>query len=509
MCIRDSYNVTNDNGALTVTAATLTVVNTNRSKVYGATLTNADFAGSITGVVAGDNITVTRSSTGSVATATVAGSTYPIVGTLAEPDSRLANYNVTNDNGALTVTAATLTVVNTNRSKVYGATLTNADFAGSITGVVAGDNITVTRSSTGSVATATVAGSTYPIVGTLADPDSRLANYNVTNDNGALTVTAATLTVVNTNRSKVYGATLTNADFAGSITGVVAGDNITVTRSSTGSVATATVAGSTYPIVGTLADPDSRLANYNVTNDNGALTVTAATLTVVNTNRSKVYGATLTNADFAGSITGVVAGDNITVTRSSTGSVATATVAGSTYPIVGTLADPDSRLANYNVTNDNGALTVTAATLTVVNTNRSKVYGATLTNADFAGSITGVVAGDNITVTRSSTGSVATATVAGSTYPIVGTLADPDSRLANYNVTNDNGALTVTAATLTVVNTNRSKVYGATLTNADFAGSITGVVAGDNITVTRSSTGSVATATVAGSTYPIVGTLAD
>ena len=498
-----------------ITKADLTVVNTDRSKVYGVVLTNADYAGSFTGVVAGDNITLTRASTGDPANATVValGPTYPIVGTLADPDSRLGNYEVLNPNGVLTVTKASITVVNTSRSKVYGVALTNADYAGSITGLAAGDVITVTRASAGDAATATVAGSTYPIVGTLVDAANRAANYELSNPNGLLTINRAPLTLVNTSRLKVYGVTLTNADYAGSISGLVADDVITVTRASTGDAATATVAGSTYPIVGTLVDLGSRLTNYELSNPNGVLTVTKASITVVNTSRSKVYGVTLTNAYYAGSFTGVVAGDNITLTRASTGDPANATVVapGPTYPIVGTLADPDSRLGNYEVSNPNGVLTITKASITVVNTDRLKVYGVTLTNADYAGSSTGIQAGDNITITRASTGGVADATVAGSTYPIVGTLVDPNGRLANYNVTNPNGVLTITKASITVVNTDRLKVYGVVLTNADYAGSITGNLASDYITITRASTGGVANATVVapGPTYPIIGTLAD
>src|SRR6185312_14585553 len=268
----------------------------------------------------------------------------------------------------LTVTAAPLTIVNTDRSKVYGVTLSNADYTGSISGLVAGDVITVTRASTGDAANATVAGSTYPIVGTLIDAGNRLANYSVTKADRASTVTAAPLTIVNTDRSKVYGVTLSNADYTGSISGLVAGDVITITRASTGDAANATVAGSTYPIVGTLVDAGNRLANYSVTNPDGALTVTAAPLTVVNTSRSKVYGETLSNADYTGSISGLVAGDVITVTRASTGDAANATVAGSTYPIVGTLVDAGNRLANYSVTNPDGALTVTPRPITIIPT---------------------------------------------------------------------------------------------------------------------------------------------
>jgi hypothetical protein len=147
-------------------------------------------------------------------------------------------------------------------------------------------------------------------------------------------------------------------------------------------------------------------------------------LTIVNTSRSKVYGVTHTNADYTGSITGLVAGDVITVTRSSTGDAAGSPV--STYPIVGTLVDAANRAGNYTISNPDGVLTVTPATLTIVNTSRSKVYGVTHTNADYTGSITGLVAGDVITVTRSSTGDAAGSPV--STYPIVGTLVDAANR---------------------------------------------------------------------------------
>src|SRR5512137_2504207 len=192
----------------------------------------------------------------------------------------------------MTVDKASITVTSTNRSKKYGQTLTNADYTGTFTGVVAGDNITVTRASAGDAANATVAGSPYAIVATLSDPDSRLSNYNVSNTDGVLTVDKASITVTSTNRSKTYGQTLTNADYTGTFTGVVAGDNITVTRASAGDAANATVAGSPYAIVATLSDPDTRLANYNVSNTDGVLTVDKASITVTSTNRSKTYGQT-------------------------------------------------------------------------------------------------------------------------------------------------------------------------------------------------------------------------
>nr|WP_121270717.1 MBG domain-containing protein [Pedobacter schmidteae] len=586
----NNYTITYTNGSLTVDKQDLVVVNTDRAKTYGDVLTNASFTGSLTGVVNGDNITLTRNSTGAVATA-VTGTTYPIVATLSDPGSKLANYNLTNTNGtltvdkkALTVTASNrtktygdavtftgtefsqaglingntltgvtlnstgaaatavasvtpypiiptvavgagldnyaityvngglsvdqkaLTVVNDNRSKAYGDVLTNADFTGSLTGIVNGDNITLTRSSTGEVATA-VTGTTYPIVATLADPDSKLSNYTLNNPDGTLTVGKKALTITADNRNKTYGTLATFAGTEFTTLGLINGNTVTgVTLTSTGAAAASTVAGGPYPIVPTVAT-GTGLNNYTITYVNGSLAIDKQNLVVVNTDRTKTYGDVLTNASFTGSITGVVNGDNITLTRNSTGAIATA-VTTSTYPIIATLADPGNKLDNYNVTNTNGTLTVDKKALTITASNRTKTYGDAVTFTGTEFSQTGLINGNTVTgVTLNSTGAAATAVASLTPYPIVPTVA-VGAGLDNYAITYVNGGLSVDQKALTVVNDNRSKAYGDVLTNADFTGSLTGIVNGDNITLTRSSTGEVATA-VTGTTYPIVAALAD
>ncbi|NEU06748.1 hypothetical protein GZH53_00325, partial [Flavihumibacter sp. R14] len=204
----------------------------------------------------------------------------------------------------------------------------------------------------------------------------------------------------------------------------------TLTRSSTGSAAGATTA-TTYPIAATLADPDNKLANYTVTNTNGTLTVNLKALAIRATDRSKTYGDAVTFAGTEFTSTGLINGDAVTaLTLNSAGAAATASVAGSAYSIVPSAAS-GSGLTNYSISYTNGALTVNRKVLVIVNTDRSKTYGDVLTNADFAGSITGIRNSDNITLTRSSTGSAAGATTA-TTYPIAATLADPDNKLANY-----------------------------------------------------------------------------
>ena len=281
---------------------------------------------------------------------------------------------------AFSIEKAEITVVNTSRSKVYGETLTDGDYTGSISGVVAGDNITVTRASAGDAADATVAGSPYAIVGTLVDPDGRLANYEVINPDGVLTVTKAEITVVNTSRSKVYGETLTDGDYTGSISGVVAGDNITVTRASAGDAADATVAGSPYAIVGTLVDPDGRLANYEVINPDGVLTVTKAPLTITAQNASKFAGQA--NPTFTVTYDGLVAGE-------------TPSVLGGTL-VFTTSATVNSCAGNYPVvpsglTSGNYHISFVGATLTVNGTSVNASASSTPVKAGQAANLTATV----------------------------------------------------------------------------------------------------------------------
>ena len=324
-------------------------------------------------------------------------------------------YRVVLLSGATPLTP--LVVVANNASRVYGAT--NPVFSGTITGLQSGDNITATYSTT---ATASSPVGTYPITPTLVDPDGKLDKYSVTMTNGSLTVTAAPLAVAANNASRAYGAT--NPVFSGTITGIQNGDNITATYAST---ATAASPVGSYPITPTLVDPSGKLGNYSVTSTNGALSVTAAALTVAANNASRAYGAT--NPVFSGTITGIKNADNITATYASTATAASP-VGG--YPITPTLVDPAGKLSNYSVSTTNGTLNVTAAALTVAANNASRGYGAT--NPVFSGTITGIQNGDNITATYATT---ATPTSPVGTYPIVPTLVDPNGKLGNYSVSAD------------------------------------------------------------------------
>jgi hypothetical protein len=413
-----------------VAKAPLSVTTNNQSMLAGATIPT--LTGTITGIVNGDNITATYSTT---ATPSSPAGTYPITATLVDPNSRLANYTVTNAGGTLTVTAnsQTITFPSIPTSAVYGVapiTLT----------ATASSKLTVAYTVTGP---AMLNGSVLTIlgIGTVTVTANQAGNniYSAaTPVTQTMSVSAEPLTVATNNMNIQAGAAIPT--LTGTITGIVNGDNITATYSTT---ATSASPAGTYPISATLVDPNNRLPNYAVTNPGGTLTITinSQTITFPAVPTSVTYGV-------APITLSATASSGLAVTYSVSGP---ATLTGSTLTITGagTVVVTAAQAGNIDysaATSVSQTVTVSKASLSLTAANASRVYGAA--NPSLTGTLTGVVNSDNITATYATT---ATTTSAVGTYPITPTLVDPANRLVNYNVTNTAGTLTVTAASTTTL----------------------------------------------------------
>jgi hypothetical protein len=453
-----NYAISFANGTLTVTPALLTITAENKSRLYGAA--NPTFTASYAGFVNGDDET---DLTGTLLFTTPAEVTSP-VGTYVITPSGLnaANYAISFANGTLTVTAAALTATADPQTKVYGQAL--PALTGSLVGVLNGDNITATFTTT---ATASSDAGSYPIIPVLADPDNKLGNYTVTLNNDTLTVTPALLTITAENKSRLYGVanpTLT-ASYAGFVNGDDAADLDTA-------VALATTADATSP-VGTYLITATGAAdlNYAIIHANGTLTVSPAPLLVTANNAARAYGQT--NPLFTATITGFVNGDDET---DLTGTLVFTTLAETNSPI-GTYAITPSGLnsANYAITFADGTLTVAAYALTATADPQSKLYGAAVPT--LTGTLVGVHNGDAITAIFTTT---ATASSDAGLYPITPVLVDPNNMLTNYTVTLVNATLTNLPAPLTITAGNKSKLYGAA--NPALTASYTGFVNGDDET---------------------------
>ncbi len=195
-----------------------------------------------------------------------------------------------------------------------------------------------------------------------------------------------------------------------------------------------------------------------LTATNNCTVTVQAPLTVTANNQTRAYGQT--NAPLTGTLVGVLNGDNITATYTTT--AATNSPVG-TYLIVPTLNDPNNRLGFYNVTTNFGSLTVTGAVLTATANNATRTYGAT--NPVFTVSYTGFVNGDGTNVLSGApvlmTGAVTNSPVGN--YVITNTIGTLVA--TNYTVSLANGSLTVTKAGLTLTAVGNTKTYDGT-TNA-------------------------------------------
>jgi len=287
--------------SINVNQAGLTVTANNVSKLYGQNLVFAGTEFTTSGLIGSDSVTsVTLASDGATNTAPVAGSPYSITANAAV-GSGLGNYNITYNPGNLTVEPANLGVTADNQSRIYGAT--NPVFTVSYSGFINGESLT----------NSDVVGA--PDLSTMADTNSPVGTYDITNlvgslastnytfslTNGTLTVAVAAITVTANSASKVYGQSLSFAGTEFTTSSLFGSDSVSgVTITSAGALNSAPV--NTYDIVPSNAN-GSGLGNYNISYVNGTLTVTAATPVAIN--KPTLLGDGSIQLTFAGGDAGV------------------------------------------------------------------------------------------------------------------------------------------------------------------------------------------------------------
>jgi hypothetical protein len=442
-------NVTT-NVVINVQKAPLTVTANSRAKTYGQTVTFAGTEFNTAGLVNGDTVTsATLASAGAPPVAPVSGSPYAITITNALGDAGLTNYNITYANGALTVNKAALGITANNRGKTYGQNITFAGTEFTSVGLQNAETIgTVTLVSAGAISNAPVSGSPYSIVpGAATGGTFSPGNYAITYTNGVLTVNKAALGITANNRGKTYGQNITFAGTEFVSSPLQNAETIgTVTLVSAGAISNAPVSGSPYSIVPSAATGGTFTpGNYAIAYTNGVLTVSPASLGITANNRVKTYGQTVTFAGTEFTSSGLQNLETVgSVTLTSPGAIATASVAGSPYNITPSAATGGTFTpGNYTIAYTNGALTVNKATLTITANSTNKIVGETLTFAGTEFTAAGLQNSETIgTVTLTSAGALSSA-VAGPynivpSAPVGGTFSQ-----GNYSDIFVDGTLTV------------------------------------------------------------------
>ncbi|MBR5644959.1 MAG: hypothetical protein IKW77_12335 [Salinivirgaceae bacterium] len=294
----------------TINPKTLTVSATANNKVYDGITTAA---GTVTpsGIVNGDNVTISYSS--ATFNDKNVGTGKPVTFNITKSGADAGNYTVaTTATATANITAKTLTVSATANNKVYEGTTTAA---GTVkpSGIINGDNVTVSYSS--ATFNDKNVGSGKSVTFNITKNGGDAGNYIVaTTATATANITAKTLTVSATANNKVYDGTTTAA---GTVTpsGIVNGDNVTVSYSS--ATFNDKNVGTGKPVTFNITKSGSDAGNYTVaTTATSAANITAKTLAVSATANNKVYDGTTTAA---GTVTpsGIINGDNVTVSYSS------------------------------------------------------------------------------------------------------------------------------------------------------------------------------------------------
>ncbi len=466
--VLSNYDITNTPASLTITKKAASVTPIANSKVYGAI--DPALAGNLVGFLTADNVTAAYSRT---AGETVLGGPYTISAVLS-PAGVLANYTITYNTAAFTITTKTASVVVDAQTKEYGAS--DPTLTGTLSGFMPADNVIATYSR---IAGETVLGGPYTISAVLT-PTEVLSNYDITNTPASLTITKKTASVTPIANSKVYGAI--DPALAGNLAGFLTADNVTAIYSRT---AGETVLGGPYTISAVLS-PAGVLANYTITYNTAAFTITTKTASVVVDAQTKEYGAS--DPTLTGTLSGFMPADNVIATYSR---IAGETVLGGPYTISAVLT-PTEVLSNYDITNTPNSLTITKKAASVTPIANSKVYGAI--DPALAGNLVGFLTADNVTAIYSRT---AGETVLGGPYTISAVLS-PAGVLANYTITYNTAAFTITTKTASVVVDAQTKEYGAS--DPTLTGTLSGFMPADNVIATYSR---IAGETVLGGPYTI------
>ena len=423
-----NYNVALVPGQLTVNPAPLTITAENKSKTYGDA--NPDFTCSYSGFVNNETsaVVTTLPTFNTQATAASSVGTYDINATGAVA----ANYAITYQKGTLTVNKATLTATAQNASVKQGeATPT---FEIEYSGWKNGDDASVLNTAPTASTERTVASepNTYPITVAGGVDD----NYDFTYVPGTLTVTAADpVTVTAKNYTIKYGDAIPTFEFTTTGATLNGTPSITCEATTTSNVGT-------YPIVIT----KGTVTNYNDTYVNGTLTIEKAPLTAKAKDKTVEQGVATPTLEIE--YTGFK--NNETEEVLTTKPSISTTRELSSEPDEYTITVTGGSATNYDITCQNGTLTVTLPGLiTVTVTNAERNYGAE--NPTFAYTVSGgTLTGEpalSCTATKTSVPGEYDITIEKGT-------------ISNYNVSLVGGKLNVKKAPLTITAENKSKTYG-------------------------------------------------
>ena len=339
--------------------------------------------------------------------------------------------------------------------------------------------------------TGLTAGTAYDVY-VVAEDDETSPNLQVSPTKiDVTTAPLITLTITGlTGDNKVYdGTTAATASGSAALSGVAAGDDVTIGGTPSFAFASANVGtGISINSTGyTISGADA--GNYTLTQPTLSADIVVASLSITGlTGDNKVYdGTTVATASGSAALSGVAAGDDVTLGGAPSFAFASANVGtGISINSTGyTISGADA--GNYTLTQPTLSADIVAASLSITGlTGDNKVYdGTTVATASGSAALSGVAAGDDVTLGGAPSFVFASANVGtGISINSTGyTISGADA--GNYTLTQPTLSADIVAASLSITGlTGDNKVYdGTTAATASGSAALSGVAAGDDVTL--------------------------
>jgi hypothetical protein len=454
-----NYAITYVNGGLTITRAPLTALATPNATTYSGGTSVANTT-ALSGVIAGTTVSGTTSlvmGSPNAGAQTIINNGTTLSGDFAT-DYEVISSNLVgttpnrvtptlvssgNGGGTILVAKAPLTITGATTEAVYNGTQqTNT---ATVTGAVNGEMITTTGNA---VVRNVASGEVTDALVAVAGSGVNLNNYDIAISQGSLEITKANLSVVGAQTTTVYNAATQNNTYT--TTGLQGTDAISVT----GSASERNV--STTNDALSLAFTSGAASNYTTTITDGFLKITPAIINISGIAAAdKVYnGDKIASLSGTPTITGILGNDSVVINTGSLSgvfdskNVGLQTVSISGIGITGTHAN------NYQLSGGTTATTTAAITpkpLNVAGTSLTTTYNGGVQSLA-APVVTGLVAGDNVTIGGNASGTNA------NTYTATYTAAGTDT--GNYSLVSPAPAtLTINKAALVVTADNSGKIY--------------------------------------------------
>ena len=487
-------------GNLDVTKASIAVTGlTAANRAYdgttNVTLTGTASAGS---ALSGDQVTVDASAiTGSILDANAGnGKAVVISGSGGLTGTDAGNYQLTPPSGlTMNVTRKTLTVTgSTATGKTYDASLSDTINIGTLSGFVGLETVSATAAGAFTDANAGT-GKTVTATYTLADGTNGglASNYQLANDSLSADIAKKTLTIGGSSvTGKTYDASNTATIVAGTLSGLVGSQTLSVAGAGAFADANAGI-GQSVTTTYTLSNgTNGGLAgNYQLAGETLSGDIARKTLTISgSTVAGKTYDASNTATITAGTLSGFVGSETVTAAAGGTFANANAGT-GKTVTATYTLSNGTNgglagnyQLAGQSLSGDIAKKTLTISGSTVA----GKTYDATTTATITAGTLSGLVGSQTLSVAGA--GSFADANAGtGKTVATTYTLSNgTNGALAgNYQLAGQSLSGDIAKKTLTISgSTVAGKTYDATTTATVTAGTLSGLVGSQTLSVSGS-----------------------